>query len=588
MKYKVKIMCFLLCLIVMLVSVLMVVFLNRVSLILEDEYTAQAELELNVVYSAFDKLTSTVTQTYVPIVYDNLLKDYLLKEYSTVNATDIRRILDVTPIRADYITSLAVYSMQGDYLVGTSAVLTNGNLTDKTKKIFTNLKKNQLERVWFLSSERYFLGEESVNKCLSFCVPIYSRSSTIADQHPIGFLIINIRLDYINNLLKQSTMNKNLDVYILNKYGSLLTNTDYFGEQDVEYLDYKFAKEVKPNETYKIGTEEYIICKLESSYDNQFFYLSLMPTSRIQSRLWEVTETIIKFGIIILLLSLPVSLLIFRSIYKPVGIMIKYMGELADSTNFDVQISETRSDEFGLMFREFNKMTTQIKNLVQQLYINKLLLKESQLLSLQSQINPHLLYNTMNTISCLAIQKRNDDVAEIVANLSDFMRLSLNDGLPMISVRKTINQIINYISIQSVRFPDRIVFTHDVDDSLLENELPTLLIQPLVENSVIHGIPEEGIVSIHLQIKLTANNHISIYLEDDGNGIPYDKLSQIKAELNKSNFSSEESSFYALRNIHNRIKLTYSESYGLDINSTIGHGVTCKIIIPQKHVQGDE
>ena len=580
MRYRTKIMFFLVCLIVFLVSVMLVVCLNRTSSILENEYITQAELELKVVYSAFDKLTSTVLQTYVPIIYDPTLKNNMQKEFTTESVAAIRRVINITPVMMEYIDSVAVYNATHNYIVSNSTTLTVNKLSSHTAKIFQNLDANHQNRVWILASEEYFLEDTDKKSCLSFCVPISGANSGIEESEQyLGHLIVNIKLPYVERMITSNIIRDDLDVFIFNKHGSILANSDNTGMKMDDALAEQLLEKYSNNSSGvpEITDEKFLLCRRDGNYDNFFTYMSLMPYRQIEDKLSTMMMSISSVGIVILLLSLPLSYFIFRSIYRPVGTMIQYLGELAESKDFNVRISENRSDEFGLMFREFNKMTEQIRTLVQELYVKNLLVKDSELMALQSQINPHFLYNTLNTISCLAIQQKNIEVARLIANLSDFMRFSLNEGQAMISVEKTLEQISNYLSIQIIRFPNRIAYSCEADDRMLDFELPTLLLQPLIENSITHGMWDDRRIAIELRIA-REEDQMRIVVSDNGKGISPERLQEIRETL--ASDIGAEGSYYALKNIHARIQLTYGAEYGLAISSSPGHGTTCTIVIP--------
>jgi len=191
---------------------------------------------------------------------------------------------------------------------------------------------------------------------------------------------------------------------------------------------------------------------------------------------------------------------------------------------------------------------------------------------LQAKVNPHFLYNTLNSISRLAKCNETDKMHEMIINLSKFYRLTLNDGKLIIPIGSEIEQVKAYMDIQSMKFSERVTVSFSVDDSILNYKTISFIIQPFVENSIKHGLTKDKI-----NIKIDAfpeNNNIIFIIKDDGAGIPPELLSQILD-------SDAVSVGYGMRNVDQRIKLQFGEEYGVKILSTIGKGTSVIVTIPK-------
>jgi two-component system sensor histidine kinase YesM len=212
-----------------------------------------------------------------------------------------------------------------------------------------------------------------------------------------------------------------------------------------------------------------------------------------------------------------------------------------------------------ICFVLWRKMTLTQKN-----YKDALLNKEMQLKYLQGQINPHFLYNTLDTIRWMAVRNDQGDIAEQVKALSDVFRYTLNKGDTFTTVAREIEHVRKYMLIQQKRFEDRIEYDIDAGEDCLQLKVPNLILQPLVENAVVHGLEESTEKGrIHIRI-YTKENDLYYVVED--NGVGFDE----KEIRNKMNNSEQSHEVFALKNIDERLKLMYGDGYGLTFSSVLG------------------
>jgi two-component system sensor histidine kinase YesM len=198
---------------------------------------------------------------------------------------------------------------------------------------------------------------------------------------------------------------------------------------------------------------------------------------------------------------------------------------------------------------------------------------------LQEQINPHFLYNTLDSLYSMAALGSLDAVKQMTASLSKFFRVSLSGGKNDVLLRDSLDIVKSYISIQNLRFGNKIAFTVDIPDELLEITAPKLLLQPLVENSVVHGIePSDGVRSLSISCKRSDKDNLSIFVKDNGVGIERGKLASLKAALAKNTRE-----YYGLTTMNQMLKMKYGGAYGLDIESEEGAGCTVAVKIPIKY-----
>jgi len=229
------------------------------------------------------------------------------------------------------------------------------------------------------------------------------------------------------------------------------------------------------------------------------------------------------------------------------------------------------ADEFGYISSAFNKMADNIQQLIEKVYITEINKKAVELEALQSQINPHFLYNTLSSINSLANLGEINKVSEMISSLVKFYRLTLNKGKAIMTVAEELEQVRAYIDIQAIKYGNRFKISYEVDEKILQYTTLKLILQPFVENVLNHAWYEENI-----DIRITAqiiDGKITFKIIDNGVGM--------KEEIIALIFNPEGQSIgYGIRNVNDRIRLHYGDQYGVSIASRIGIGTTISIVIP--------
>jgi len=271
-----------------------------------------------------------------------------------------------------------------------------------------------------------------------------------------------------------------------------------------------------------------------------------------------------------------------RSIYTP----IKKLHDVTTTiTKNDLQALMTSDnvDEITELGMSFNIMIGKIKELLDSKIKEQENLKKAELRALQAQINPHFLYNTLDTIIWMAESKKTDDVVNLVTALSSFFRISLSKGMDWITIGEEIERIRSYLIIQKMRYRDILDFKIEVDADVAENTILKLILQPLVENALYHGIKNKrrgG--TINVRAKRKSADEVLREVEDDGIGFTPEKLAQLRAELDDDSGDIKLESGYGIGNVNKRIRLYYGRSYGVSIRSGYRSGTCVTLVIPAK------
>jgi two-component system sensor histidine kinase YesM len=298
-----------------------------------------------------------------------------------------------------------------------------------------------------------------------------------------------------------------------------------------------------------------------------------------------LTVTAVAVGIA-LLLAVGLVITYLQQVTKPLTKLTQYLKDL--NPDEEIPTYEVKStDEVGLLVHSYNKLSDRIERLKQQVQLNEAMKKEADILALQAQINPHFLYNTLSSIHWMALMNKDRQIAEMVGALSDFMRFSLNRGEEFCPVQQEISHAQNYVHIQSIRFPEQFDFEYFIDPAMLHLPILKLLLQPLIENSLIHGVQkkkEKGLVCVHGEL---LNSMMKFTVEDTGVGIDDHKLHELRLLLKKSQgrkLKPEEVTSYGLLNVHQRLQLHYGSESGLILDSEAGVGTRISFNIPLNEI----
>ncbi len=295
---------------------------------------------------------------------------------------------------------------------------------------------------------------------------------------------------------------------------------------------------------------------------------------------WQILSIILIFSAVGF--SVVAAWSLSKSIYTP----IKKLHDVTTTiTKNDLQALMTSDnvDEITELGMSFNIMIGKIKDLLDSKIKEQENLKKAELRALQAQINPHFLYNTLDTIIWMAESKKTDQVIQIVSALSDFFRISLSKGMDWITIGEEVERIRSYLTIQKMRYSDILDFNIEVNQDVMENTILKLILQPLVENALYHGIKNKrqgGTIS--LRAKRKSADEILFEVEDNGIGFPPEKLAKLRAELDDDSGDIKLESGFGIGNVNKRIRLYYGKLYGVSIRSEYNTGTCVTLVIPAK------
>ncbi|MBD8070597.1 sensor histidine kinase [Bacillus sp. PS06] len=400
-------------------------------------------------------------------------------------------------------------------------------------------------------------------------------------QKVIGVVLIDLKLRVISETLKDVKLGKSGYLMVIGEDG----DTIYAPPQAlISQIPSEWFEESSENTFSKVvdGTNLQFIYKT-SPFTNSTTVGVFSPSESVME-VRQIHFYVFSYLFVVCLFGVGASYYLSHSMSRPIRQLNRFMNK-AEAGDLTIRYIGDRQDEIGMLGRSFNTMLVQINHLLSLTELQERQKREAELRALQSHIKPHFLYNTLDTINWMARKRGAFDVAEVVESLSQLFRIGLSKGSDMISLEDEIEHIYSYLKIQKARYKDKLMFEINTDPKLEGTNVIKLVLQPVVENAIYHGIKERrGPGIIEINSKEEAGN-LAIYVKDDGVGIPKDRLLQLKEYLETDFNQIEESRNkhkigYGMLNVQARIKLTFGNPYGLYLSSEQGRGTTVKILLP--------
>ena len=326
-----------------------------------------------------------------------------------------------------------------------------------------------------------------------------------------------------------------------------------------------------------------IVTSLVGDTMSQYIYYEVKGIQQSRAAYQAFFMNMIRFSLlgmgIVLILVIILSYYIPRSITMPITRISRVTDQVAKG-NLSVRAAAESGAEARMLSDSLNAMIDKINELLDQVTTEQIRLRKAEFELLQAQINPHFLYNTLDTIVWLAEAGDQKRVVSMVGNLSDFFRTSLNQGKDIISIREELAHVRSYLEIQQVRYQDILRYEITVPEDLYEYKIPKITIQPLVENALYHRIKNKrGQGTITVSGKRNENGFV-LYVRDNGIGMTQERLKEVRAGIQKLSYTGKE--IYGLYNVNERIRLNFGETYGISIESTYGEGTCVSISLPDQ------
>jgi len=409
-----------------------------------------------------------------------------------------------------------------------------------------------------------------------------------------GYAIMAIDKKYLDDLCTKNASDIEMSIVITDINGQIITHTEK--ELELTMIDANIKSRIDQIEASDTSQDNFFKTQLSKkdvlvTYDtlkgNGWRVITIIPYSyMMQSTMNNVRITILIVALA-MFFSIFVAYIVTHSIKTPMQNLMHAMDNIGQGDfNQQLLLDEPSSqDEITALTKNFNNMALQLQKLVGDVHnaeINKkeleFLKKEAELNALQQQINPHFLYNILETISCLAEEKGNEEIAEMVTVLSEYFSKSISEGKEVITVSSEIENTKNYVYLQKIRFGARLKVVWEIDEHIMDRKIIKLVLQPIIENAIVHGIAskeEGGMVIVKGYEK---DDFLLFEILDNGIGMTPHTIKQLKDSV--VNPSKEPNKNIGIRNVQRRIQLYYGTEYGLNIFSKESLGTRVVLTLP--------
>ena len=369
-------------------------------------------------------------------------------------------------------------------------------------------------------------------------------------------LIINFKPNLFKDIVESDIQYKESQYFIFSSMGDIVYSTnasDLATKKKPMWLE-----EIAENKSGKIKKDidgkKMIIC-YDTIESTGWVSAVVIPVDSILIELASMRYFILFLGIILIILASICASFISKSITKPID-----------------KVQVNRNDEIGNLIKKFNEMDDKISTLIEENYISSIREKEAIIMSLNIQLNPHFLYNTLNIINWIAIENNEKEISKMIISLSSMLRYTAHNNEEISDFKKDLEWLKKYIYIMQNRFEDKFNVFYEIDEDVEFYKVPKLFLQPFVENSIIHGF---SMIDSGGSLKITGRlegEMVYFSVEDNGRGMDNKRIKEVM-ETNTDNIG--------IRNVNNRIKLIYGDKYGVTIQSEINRGTRITINLPK-------
>ena len=435
-----------------------------------------------------------------------------------------------------------------------------------------------------ISNRPYFIEGLSTSEEYLFSNPVLSKTDNSGitilhyplrnEQGYYGFNNAAINLHHLTDIVS------NIDFYegesfIMDTSSNLYTKVQTISAQDTENIMNNVMLHLDTTSSFSLDKYTYYYTKIPA---NENWYLcTKVETANLTKETSSFILMLTSLLVLFTLITIVVCIYLSRSITKPISNLNETMQKA--SSNLQIVADQSDIEEINSLSYSFNQLIQKIDNLLKKIKEDAKLQRQSEIKVLQAQINPHFLYNTLDALNWKALHQ-DAEMTTLIRSLCDFYRISLSNGDEFIPIKDEIKHVECYLKIQSIRFKNQFTYNLEVEPHLLSMYCLKILLQPLIENAITHGLrPLDHPGEIHIRI-FTQENNIIMTVEDNGVGMSEQMLDEVNNGL-----SNQALHKYGLYNINQRIRLTYGETYGIHIQSQLNSGTKVTVTIPQIKVE---
>lgn len=427
----------------------------------------------------------------------------------------------------------------------------------------------------------YYVGSKKENFTAARNI-MNTRTIQSASQEILGTLYIDISSEYLDGIINETKLEEGSQIYIVDKAKEEIAYNPYSSEK-VEHQEglNKYLSYMSPKHQYmRVGENYYIYSEVPNT---NWIVVECIPTYNLENsyqKIRNITLTVMGFSVLLLTI---IYYFYSKKTNKPIK-DLKIAMERIQKGDLDTRVQVGTNDEIGFLANGLNQMTLELQNHIQKVYIAEIRQREAEIEALKTQIEPHYLYNTLDVIRMTAITKDDQETAEMIDGLSGQLKYLIGGARDMVTLQAELDSVRNYFKIIKIRYENRFSLEVDVPEELLELKVPQLILQPVVENAVKHGLKPkeegEGVVAIQ---GMKSEDRLEITVMDNGIGMTEEKMADVQQLLDSQDTVKHAKSKRAsigLKNVYDRIKLIFGDAYSMEISSYEGIGTIVKYKLP--------
>ncbi|GAA0180268.1 hypothetical protein SH2C18_29920 [Clostridium sediminicola] len=537
----------------------------------------QARGNVALIFNEIDSLyINFSTNPEIIIKLKNILRKSTLNREEYKLLESIRNFIDAPANARNYIHSIYVFfeNDHGRVLTTTEGLISNDAYYDMEWK--TQFNEMGMQKNTWLQSR--IIKSYSFDKFGKRVVTIYRTINAYTGNRKQGVIVLNIDAKYIDNFLNKLDILPEQSIIITDENNEII-----FKNKDLPYLhELKIEEFIKSDKEYirhKIGNKTYIISKLKwDQYGCNF--LSIVPEKNLYRIPFILTDFVVVILIVLIIIGITLTYYLMKKNISHLIKIIKVLDCAERGENISEYIEDAK-DEYGYITNKIVESNILQRYFKVQLSERKYKQKTLEFLALNSQINPHFLYNTLETIYWKSFQftGKPNSVTDMIENLSDILKYSLHTKDDEVTIRDEIKNTKSYLRLQKVRYRDKFDVVWEYEEQILNYKMIRLVLQPLIENSIYHGIKEkEGKSEIKIRI-FQQGDFIKFSVVDTGAGMNEERLLEIREKLESDDVPHNH---IGLLNTSKRLFLMYGLEAKLDITSKHGEGTTVTFNIPMQ------
>ncbi|MGG1519736.1 histidine kinase [Paenibacillus oryzisoli] len=544
-------------------------------------YTSQIEVSLNNFTKEYDKITKSVLMDN-DIIFKFSDERKLTMDELIIQQVTVQRLLMRVALLKPEIVNVMLISRENSIYQYSNTTSTANLSALGAKEWYKRLQSS--DNTFFITAlhDRTYYEDRGTGALVTIGRVLLNYDGTYA-----GLLLIDIDpytlLPLDNDFLKAQDK-YGISVNISDRLGGIVYHSDAASGR----LSWKKIMESGKDYTSDSSTDDQIVLTGETELGNLIIKTEI-SRAKLLMKISKMKGVSILVIVIASLIMVMISITLSYTITKPIKALRRSMKQ-AETGEYKPINNKQSYDEIGCLVNSYNKMITTIRTLIEEVYIAEIKRRNAKFIALQNQINPHMLYNTLDSIRMKALVNEDEETADMIIILGRMFRLALGKKGKRHSIKDELEYTVNYLKLQNIRFDDKFSLDIRIPEEMQRCSIIPIIFQPIVENSVNYGFQDYSrMMNVVIEGLWTEEGWILIRISDDGLGIPIEKYKELSriledADLDKYKLESEnvlEEKGLGLKNIAERIKIHYGERYHLKILPSDGKGTTVEILIPK-------